>query len=276
MIIIQQRAVSSSDFTSLADEIIFESSVFTFQMHKIRSNSEALAVESYHRLSGNQLALQSNLRIIREADMNQMKTAVLQFLKELTKRLQELLQRFLNHMKLVVTSIDAFIEEHEANLSFTGPGSYDYTEAFHAVLFCMKDLESYINRISLYKSGMDSTAYSPSDIFTLAKKYKQQIFIRNKRSVPYSIGDLLQALQQSDRITARVKSSYHNMVTSVARMNGIMYTIEDEIFLEMISDKNKYIQSIVAAFKFLMTAIDQLLYDIKSDVRAIEKLHGIE
>ena len=276
MIIIQQQLVKSSDFTSLANEVLFESELFTYRMHKIRSNSEALAIESSHMLAGNSLAMDSNLRVIREADMKQMKTAVLQFLKELTKKLQELLNRFVNHMKLVMVSNDKFIAENEEFASYSGPGTYDYEEAFHSVLFCMKDLESYMNRISLYKSDTPNPMYSPSDIFTLAKKYKQQIFTRNKANKPYSIGELLRFLQQSDQVTARVKSSYHNMITSIARMNGILYDVEDEVFLEMISDKNKYIQSIVAAFNFIMTAIDQLIFMIKSDVRNCKKLNELQ
>ncbi|MBP5698174.1 MAG: hypothetical protein J6W96_01435, partial [Alphaproteobacteria bacterium] len=66
------------------------------------------------------------------------------------------------------------------------------------------------------------------------------------------------------------------MITSIARMNGILYSVEDEVFLEMISDKNKYIQSIVAAFNFIMTAIDQLIFMIISDVRNCKKLNGLQ
>jgi hypothetical protein len=80
----------------------------------------------------------------------------------------------------------------------------------------------------------------------LAKKYKQQIFTRNKANKPYSIGELLRFLQQSDQVTARVKSSYHNMITSIARMNGILYAVEDEVFLEMIAIEA--VQSIVGSY----------------------------
>jgi len=271
MILIQQEPIKSKDYRSLANEIIFDSEMFAYDINNIRNKSENLAIESYNIYKGNSFVLENHLRILREADTNKIRTALVQFLKDLSKKLQDLLTRFDNHMDLLFTSNDQFIIDYEEYMSVQGTASYDYIEVFNKIKLCTRDLEDNVS-IMMAIPNVNPDKIIDSDIFILSKKYKKEIIDSNKKSKEMTVGKLLELIDRTDELIRYIKNAHNGMLTSIARINSTLSNVDDERFLDIINNKNKYIQSIIHAFNFILQSVDFINFNMKKDVKQMIRL----
>ncbi len=271
MILIQQEQVKSKDYRSLANEIIFDSEMFAYDINNIRNKSENLAIESYNIYKGNSFVLENHLRILREADTTKIRTALVQFLKDLSKKLQDLLTRFDNHMDLLFTSNDQFIIDYEKYMSVRGVASYDYREVFNKIKLCAKDIENNVS-IMMAIPNISPDKIINSDISILSKKYKKEIIDSNKKHKETTVGELLELIDRTDELIRYIKNAHNNMLTSIARINSTLNNVDDERFLDIINNKNKYIQSIIQAFNFILQSVDFINLNMKKDVKQMIRL----
>ena len=275
MILIQQEPVKSKDYRSLANEIIFDSGMFAYDINNIRNKSEHLAIESYKIYNGNSFVLENHLRILREADTTKLRASLVQFLNDLSKKLQELLVRFTKHMDLVFTSNDQFIIDYEEYMSVQGTAKYDYREVFNKIKLCTKDIENHVS-IMMAIPNVSPDKLINADVFSLCKKYKREIIDSNKKPTTMTVGNLLELIDRTDEIIAKIKIAHNNILTSVAKINSTLSTVEDERFLDIINNKNKYIQAIIQAFNFIMQSVDFININMKKDVNEMIKLSAGE
>ena len=266
MILIQQEPVKSKDYRSLANEIIFDSGMFAYDINNIRNKSEHLAIESYKIYNGNSFVLENHLRILREADTTKLRASLVQFLNDLSKKLQELLVRFSN---------DQFIIDYEEYMSVQGTAKYDYREVFNKIKLCTKDIENHVS-VMMAIPNVSPDKLINADVFSLCKKYKREIIDSNKKPTTMTVGNLLELIDRTDEIIAKIKIAHNNILTSVAKINSTLSTVEDERFLDIINNKNKYIQAIIQAFNFIMQSVDFININMKKDVKEMIKLSAGE
>ena len=91
-----------------------------------------------------------------------------------------------------------------------------------------------------------------------------------------TVGNLLELIDRTDEIIAKIKIAHNNILTSVAKINSTLSTVEDERFLDIINNKNKYIQAIIQAFNFIMQSVDFININMKKDVKEMIKLSAGE